>query len=300
MTPSDFLPTTPTGAIAAVGGLLAAVGAVTLLYGALVKVPVKTRKPAPSALSSPKVIVGLVVALGISLATGYIALGIGAVGIYFFVGPLFTDHSINERVERLDALATWIEQLGSSLSGAMSLYQLIASCGDTAPIEIRPQVAVLSKRVGTPGVSLVEALWEFADEFADETVDLLVASLAGAATASGGQLSNTLDLLGRLARNEAEMQRRIATSQHSPRTDAKAGLLISVALFAGLMLLDRSFVSPFKTMVGQLVLGGIVGLFLLMSRLFVTTAQPIVPLRLWRPEEVEPTATADAMATEEV
>jgi Flp pilus assembly protein TadB len=143
--------------------------------------------------------------------------------------------------------------LRDTLAAASGLSQAIVATAPLAPPQIAKEVGVLAARLSN-GVPGPDALRMFADEVADPDADLVVCSLILAATA---RAQNLVDLLGSLAaamREEVAMRLRVESGRASARSGVRTIVLFSVGFAALLLLVARSYLEPFGTSTGEMVL----------------------------------------------
>jgi tight adherence protein B len=162
-------------------------------------------------------------------------------------------------IDRSDAIAAWAELLRDSLSGAHGIEEVIVTTAPIAPGAIRDDVLLLATRVGHE--RLPAALRQLADDLADPTADLVVAALVIAAEGSSRELGELLGTLAVAARDEATMRRRVEASRARARSTMQMVTGLTAAMVVGLLLFDRSYLSPYDDALGQLVLALVAGLF---------------------------------------
>jgi len=204
--------------------------------------------------------------LGLGLATGVAALvflfskwpvaallaGLGA-----FVLPLMlSDATGNREVERVEAVATWTEMLRDTMAASAGLSQALVATAPLAPGVIRPHVEELASRVRA-GEPLGIALERLGRQLDDSTGDLVVAALILSARARASRLKDLLGTLADHARQEVSMRLRIEASRASIRSGVRVVSVFSIGFALALLLLAHSYLSPFGTPVGQLVLGAV-------------------------------------------
>ena len=160
-------------------------------------------------------------------------------------------------VARTEAVAGWAEMLRDTLSAAAGLEQAIVATASVAPLPIRDEVLALAARLEAE--RLVPALRRFADDLADPTSDLVVAALVLAAGHEARRLSELLGSLAAAARDQAAMQLRIEAGRARIRTSTRVVVGSTLVFAAGLILLNRSYLEPFSTPLGQAVFA-IIGL----------------------------------------
>ncbi len=155
-------------------------------------------------------------------------------------------------VGRIEAIASWAEMLRDTMAGSAGLEQAIVATAPLAPMPIRKEVVTLAVRL--EGERLAPALRAFADEVADPTCDLVVAALVLAAEHQAQRLGELLGSLAQAARDQATMRLRIEAGRARTRTSVRVILGATGALVLGLAILNRGFLAPYDTAVGQLFL----------------------------------------------
>jgi Flp pilus assembly protein TadB len=185
-----------------------------------------------------------------------------ATGLLVFFGPTLFGGAGSERraIARLEGLAAWTESLRDTIAGAVGLEQAIPATAYAAAPAIREQLTTLSERlrVRTP---LPVALQQFADDLDDSSADLIVAALMLNSRLRGPGLREVLTSLAGSARDELEMRRRVNAGRASTRRSVQIVMGITVAFVLGLTLFNRSYVEPYSSAVGQVVLLVILGCF---------------------------------------
>jgi Flp pilus assembly protein TadB len=161
------------------------------------------------------------------------------------------------QVARTEAIAGWAEMLRDTLSAAAGLEQAIVATAAVAPIPIRPEVMTLAAALESE--RLVPALRAFGNDLADPTGDLVVAALVLAAGHEARRLSDLLGSLAGAARDQAAMQLRIEAGRARIRTSTNVVVGSTLFFAAGLIILNRSYLDPFGSALGQGVLA-IIGL----------------------------------------
>ena len=180
-------------------------------------------------------------------------------------------------VARTEAIAGWAEMLRDTLSAAAGLEQAIVGTATVAPLPIRDEVITLAGRLEAE--RLVPVLRRFADDLADPTGDLVVAALVLAAGHEARRLSELLGSLAAAARDQAAMQLRIEAGRARIRTSTRVVVGSTLVFAAGLILLNRSYLEPFSTPLGQAVLAVIGLIFGLAFWWLDRMGRPSVPER---------------------
>ncbi len=246
----------------------AGVGAAgVLLVYALRPVEEQTHVDAPSSLVPALRAAGtrIPVAVGVGLLTlvltKWVVLAI-AVAVLVFFAPALVGGAAAEKaaIAKIEGLAAWTESLRDTIAGAVGLEQAIPATAYAASPAIAGHLSVLADRlrVRTP---LPVALQRFADDLDDASSDLIVAALILNARLRGPGLRDVLTSLADSAREELEMRRRVSASRASTRRSVQLVIAITVLFVFGLAIFNRSYVEPYNTPLGQLVLLAILALF---------------------------------------
>ncbi|HYZ98364.1 MAG TPA: hypothetical protein VE575_06410 [Acidimicrobiales bacterium] len=153
------------------------------------------------------------------------------------------------RLERIEAIAAWAEMLRDTMAGSGGLEQSIIATAGVAPLPIRREVLRLAARLERDRLAL--ALREFADEIDDPSGDLVVAALVLAADKSPKRLGDLLGRLAHSARAEVNMRLRVESSRARTRTSVRVITIFTMLFALGLLVLNRDYLEPYDTAVGQ-------------------------------------------------
>lgn len=164
------------------------------------------------------------------------------------------------QLERLEGIATWTESLRDTIAGSIGLEQAITHSLDAAPETVQAPLQRLVGRLRAH-VPLPVALSGFAEEFDDASVDLVAAALILNSRLRGPGLVGTLTALADSAREELEMRRKIEEGRKVLRRAAAIIVGVTVAFAAGLILFSRTYVEPYSTPGGQVMLAVVLGVF---------------------------------------
>jgi len=220
-----------------------------------VTLPRPARSPARPKVERATLRLGLAAsaAVVVGAATGWLvgALLAGLAG-WGLPGLLGDTKGRGDGLARIEAVAGWAEMLRDTMAGAAGLEQAIVATAAVAPLAIRAEVATLAVRL--EGERLAPALRGFADEVADPTMDLVVAALVLAAEHQASRLGELLGSLAQAARDQATMRLRVEAGRARSRTSVKVVVGVTAGLALGLAVLNRSYLSPYDTALGQLVL----------------------------------------------
>jgi tight adherence protein B len=158
-----------------------------------------------------------------------------------------------------EALAVWAEMLRDTIASHAGLREAIAVTGKVAPLPIRAPVQALAVRAEREPLTV--ALRRFADEVADPVADLIVAALVIAADRQAQRLAELLSQIAAAARDQAAMRIRVETGRARTYASSRALVAITLGLAVVLLLFSPTFMKPYDTATGQLVLVAIGGLF---------------------------------------
>ncbi|MET9241285.1 type II secretion system F family protein [Nonomuraea sp. NPDC003709] len=163
------------------------------------------------------------------------------------------------RIERLEALEAWIRHLADVLGGSAGIEEALRSSADHPPAPIATEVRALARRL-TYRAPTEQALRAFADDLADPTGDMIAAALILACRARGQGLRDVLQRLARTVAKDVAARREINAERATHRVTARwvVGALLGYTTFA---LLNTTYVAPFGTIGGQLVLAIVIGLY---------------------------------------
>ncbi|PZS11603.1 MAG: pilus assembly protein TadB [Pseudonocardiales bacterium] len=163
------------------------------------------------------------------------------------------DPDQSRRAARIEAIAVWTEMLRDTLSAAAGLEQAILATAPTAPEAIRADIGDLRVRIER-GEALAGALRELADDLADPTADLVLSALVLASQYRARQLAELLGELATEAREQVAMRLRVEAGRARTRTSVRVIVTTTLAFAAGLLVLDRGYLTPYDSAVGQLML----------------------------------------------
>jgi len=183
----------------------------------------------------------------------------------------------NAALARTEAVALWAEQLRDSLA-AGGLRDALRASRRVAPIAIRAEVARLVDRAEfTP---LPAALRQFAAEVDDPVADSVVAALVIAVERQASGLRELLSEVARAARNTAAMRMRVEAGRSRSYQQARLVVGFSIGFSVLLAVASPSFMSPYGSASGQLVLAVIGALFLAAMAGMNRLARPVERARL--------------------
>lgn len=211
---------------------------------------------------APKAIAGGVVGALVAVATGWVlpAVMLGVVG--WWATGLIVDRAdlAGDDLARVEAIATWTEQLRDVLMAGDQPIGAIQATVATAPEAIRPHVRALAARLGRQDEQVVLRQW--ADDLDDPTADLVAAGLLVALT-RGGRAEHVLSSLAAQARQQAE-RRKLLEAERAPakREVWSVTGLTTLQLIGGVLFARSDYLAPYRTATGQVVLCAFLAIFL--------------------------------------
>ena len=250
---------------AAVSGGAIGLGFVLVIAG-WVRTPERARRPGRSISSSAfarshwRWGVAALVGFAVWALTGWPVAGLTAsVAVVGLPSLLSTARTAARGIERIEAVEEWTRRLADILSVGVGLEQAVTTSVRTVPDPIRSEVTTLAARLNAR-MPTEQALRLFADDLNDATGDLVVAALLLGHRRRGPGVARTLSSVADSVADEVATRRRIEADRAKPRTTARAVTLITIGV-ACLGMLNREYVEPYGTPLGQLVLLAVVGLF---------------------------------------
>jgi Flp pilus assembly protein TadB len=162
-------------------------------------------------------------------------------------------------VSRLDAMAEWTRSLAGVLTVGVGIEQAVLATLKSCPAAIAPEVEDLAARLRARW-DTERALRAFADDLDDATGDLVAAALILGARQRGAGLSAILEGLAESVAQEVKVRRHIEADRAKPRTTARWVTIITIGAFT-LLSLNSAYMEPYRSAVGQVLLGLILGAF---------------------------------------
>lgn len=218
------------------------------------------------------------VALVVVVLTGWPVGGLLAGGAALAAPGLLGGRAARESaVARTEAIASWTELIRDSIAAASGLEEAIAATAPIAPEAIRGEVSLLVTRLRH--ASLPDALAAFGDDVRHPSADLVVAALTIAARMEASDLSSLLSRLAESIRGEARMRIRVEVGRARVRTAAKIIVGVVAATVVLLAGLNREYLEPYGTALGQVVLLVVAAIFAAGGWLLVRMAGIELPER---------------------
>lgn len=218
---------------------------------------------------------GLLVALLTRWPVGGLLAAAAAAGL----PVLWASSETSRAADRYEALATWTEMLRDTLHASVGLSQAMVATAPVAPVAIRPAVCSLADRLAA-GVPMVAALRLLAEDLHDSGADVVVCALILAASARSQRLADLLGSLAASTRENVAVALRIDAQRASTRSGIRIVVAFSCAFIAILAIVAHSYLSPFSSATGQLVLLMVGALDGLGVWLFARMTRAVDPPRL--------------------
>jgi tight adherence protein B len=224
-----------------------------------------------------RALIGIGVGLVVAVVTRWPVAAIAAGAMVYLWPTMFgAGRAASNQIERLEALTVWTESLRDSIAGSMGLEQAVTHSLHTSPPVLQPALQRMHGRMKVQ-MPLPEALAGFAEEFDDPSADLVIAALILNSRLRGPGLGRTLSELAVSAREQLEMRRKVEEGRKVLRRTALMVIGITAAFAGAVSVLQRDYVEPYSTPVGQLVLAAVLGIFgggLMWIRAAATERQP--------------------------
>lgn len=169
-------------------------------------------------------------------------------------------HSHGVEQDRVEALASWCEQLRDLLSAEHGILGTVEATVATCPPPLRAEVARLATRLGRQDAGT--AVRAFAREVDDPSGDL-VASVVLLAISRSGRTSDLLSELAVTIRDRAAMRLRVEAERSGQRSEARFVIGFAVVVMAGIVIFGRgtAFLDTYDTATGQVMLAVVFAMF---------------------------------------
>lgn len=173
------------------------------------------------------------------------------------------DRAAVER-RRVEAIATWLEDLRDTLRGSsVGAEEALEQVAQRPPDALREPFTTYAVR-RQQGLRTEDALRELAEQIAHPTSDAAVAAIRLVVTgaAGSGRLFTTVDALAAAARDEVRARERIDRTRSVYQSSMKRLVVIAAALIAYLRFAAGPLLDPYATPAGQVVLAIPLGLWM--------------------------------------
>lgn len=258
-----------TTALAALLGILMAVGLVLVAAGLSRRTPPPRRQPhgrtAVRMLRELAKAHGARLAIGVIAGIGFAAVtGMGVMALVVPVAviglPILLSAPPNCDIELLEVLDRWVRSLAATLPTGRSITDAIRISVRNAPVVLAEPLTLLVSRLDgrwtTP-----EALRAMADELDSPDADAVLAALSLAAERGGTGAAATLAALADSIQDRLRARREIETERAKPRIVVRQVTIITIAALAVALVFGRDFFAPYGTPLGQTILLTLIGLY---------------------------------------
>ena len=223
--------------------------------------PRATRRPTADPGRGVRLAGAVAAALIVLAASGWVVAAIVvAAGCWYAIGTWQRrDVGGVSDVQRIDALASWIENLRDVLIAGDQPIGAINATVATCPAAIRPQVRRLAAGLGRQDPATV--FRRFADDIDDPLGDLVAAGLL-IAVQRGARTAAVLGSLAEQARRQADRRRLVEAERAPIQREVTLLTVIMGSLVLGLLVFGRSeYLAPYDTAGGQLFLGAVLAIY---------------------------------------
>ena len=226
--------------------------------------------------------VGIVVGIAAAGITRWPAASVFGVVVWLALPMCLRRSGPGDVARRAEAIAGWAELLRDALSGSAGLAQALIATAPSVPTPIRPEASAMATRL-TNGIGLESALRAFAAEVDDASADLVVCALLLAASSRAQRLTEVLSALVETIRENVNMHLRVDASRAAARSSVRTIVIFSLAFVVLLVVFAHSYLSPFGTAQGQVVLTIVALLYVAGLKLMARLIRPAAEPRLFNP-----------------
>jgi tight adherence protein B len=200
------------------------------------------------------------IAVVVLVVTGWpVAAALAAVGTVLAPRLLGGTRARQAAIDKTEAIASWAESVRDTMAAAAGLEEALTATAVAPPAAIAPEVRRLAERLRHQ--RLTDALAIFGEELDHPSSDLVVAALTIAARMEAADLGSLLSRLAVSIRDDATMRVKVEVGRQRLRTSAKIILGSVAATVVMLMVLNRSYLDAYDSLLGQLMLAVVGGVF---------------------------------------
>lgn len=203
-------------------------------------------------------IVGLAAGVVAAAVTGWVVLMV-AVPVCVVVIPRLLADPPDDDVALARALERWVRLVAASAGTGKSVMDAVRATRPQAPEELATPLAALVVRLDSRWEP-DRALRALADDLDSADADEVVAALLLAVEFGGTGAPTTLLALASSLQDRIRVMREIAAERAKPRIVARQVTTIIAVVAVAAVVAGRSFLAPYGTAVGQVLLAGYVGL----------------------------------------
>jgi tight adherence protein B len=265
-------------ALLAAGVAAGIVAMVALLRGHRLRMP----ELKPSGLSEAdkrRLLIGLPVLLAVAFVTRW-PVAIITVAAVLLLWPRIVGATGVGRaaLAQLEALAIWTESMRDITRASTGLEEAIPITAESAPDALRPALRRLADRLAAR-IPLDSALRDFATDADDAGVDYVVAALILNVRTRGPELAAVLGRLADSTRAELAMRQEVEAERRRLRRHTWIMFGIVAAWISIQLIVARDHLEPFGTPAGQVVMAGIVAMWVLAALRARSLSEPVRPPR---------------------
>ncbi|MDX2765240.1 type II secretion system F family protein [Streptomyces europaeiscabiei] len=199
--------------------------------------------------------------------------GATVLGLPFVLNP---GTSAQARIERLEALAQWLNHLAGVHTAGIGLPATIRASAKNAPAPIAGSVRALSERLRS-GMEAHDAFDLFADEMADGIFDHVVLLFQSHAVYKGPGLADALEAMAVTIHQQAADARDVEADRAKVRKSARMVSIVVLIVVLGCML-NEAWSAWYQTPPGQVVLAllgaGFAWTLIMLRRIARTSPDP--------------------------
>ncbi|MFJ9967268.1 type II secretion system F family protein [Streptomyces avermitilis] len=205
-----------------------------------------------------------VAGLGVWLFTGWLMGGLVTVAVVIGLPWLLnTSGSGKSQIDKLEAIEEWVRRMSDIHTVGVSLEATIQRSLETVPKAIREEVRLLVSRQQAGWVPQA-AYRAFADDLNDAMVDEVAALLILHVEDRGSGLSKALRELAEALQHEVLSRREVEADRQKPRTNDRWVTIFCLGIF-GITAFSGTYVEPYNTVTGHLVLAFVAVAFVLVK-----------------------------------
>lgn len=205
---------------------------------------------------------GLAAAGGVAaaVASGWPVMALAVPAAVLMLPPLLAAPR-NRDLELLEALDRWVRLLVATLATGVSIPDAIRATRRQAPEMLCRPVDLLVARLDDRW-TIRQALLATADELTSPDADAVLAALVLAAERGGTGAVETLQALADSIADRIRTSRDIEAERAKPRIVVRQVTILTLVILAGAIVLGRDFFAPYGTWYGQIILGGLLAMYL--------------------------------------
>lgn len=204
-------------------------------------------------------VLGLVGGLLGYLLTGW-ALLLGVVPAAVIVLPYLLGDPPHAEVEMLSSLDRWVRAMAANLQAGQSITDALRMSARNPPEALAAEIRLLVARIDHRW-PVRDALFAMGNALGTPDADAVLAALALAAHRGGTGATATLLALSDSVQERLRALRDIETERAKPRIVVRQVTLISVVGLGLTLLLGGDFFAPYRNGLGQLLLAGLLALY---------------------------------------